>query len=1041
MPNLNLKPTHKPVRTYYEALEQYARLGVVHETAVKLAFHQLLESCGRQFNWTLVSEWAYKRPQKQPIRIDGALVDDYNLARAYWEAKDSKDDLPKAIQKKFADGYPKDNIIFQQPDRAILYQDGKSVMDQDITQPQSLVDVVRQFFEYRPPAIEQWERAAKEFGERVKDHATELLNLIREQENKNTKFIDAFNTFLALCQQSINPNLAKSAVEEMLIQHLLTERIFRSVFNNPDFAQRNIIAVEIEKVINALTSKSFSRTHFLSSLDRFYGAIEETAATLDDFSQKQDFLNRVYERFFQGFSLKVADTHGIVYTPQPIVNFMVKSVEDILQREFGKSLVDQGVHILDPFVGTGNFIIRVMREIASIQKSALPYKFQHELHCNEVMLLPYYIASMNIEHEYFEQTGDYLPFEGLCLVDTFEDISIQQLDIFSPENMKRVQQQRQSDIFVIIGNPPYNAAQLNENDNNKNRKYRRSDRQGIDDRVSDTYAKDSSASLLIKLSDPYVKAIRWASDRIKDEGIIALVTNNSFINELSFDGMREHLQSDFNRIYCLNLKGNIRKDSMLDGVPLGEKHTVFGLAAMVGISITFFIKKNKSSEHKIFYSEVKFRSTRKEKFEFLDKSETAYKIVWEEIYPDTKNNWLTKEYRSEFDEFIAIASKEKKALDRELDVVKDVIFHKYSLGISTNRDNWLYAENIEDLKVKVKLFCETYNTELERWKRANRPENVLNFVTTDDKKVKWSSLLVDKFKRGKYAEFDESKIRYSQYRPFTKKFIYFDNLLIDAPTLQRFFFPTTESENENYVISLTGPGSEKPFMALTSNNISDLHLVGAGCTTQCFPFYTYAQDGTNRKENITDWALKQFQSHYQDTTITKWDIFYYTYALLHHPHYRERYAANLKRELPRIPFAPIFRPFVDAGKRLSEIHTNYEEQPEYPLKHQENKDLPIDWYVEKMRLNKDKTQLTYNDFLTLIGIPPEVFEYRLGNRSALEWIIEQYQVSTDKRSGITNDPNRLDDEQYILQLIKKVITVSLETVKIVQSLADLELPN
>jgi predicted helicase len=584
MANLNLKPTHKPVREYYDALEQYAKLGVVHETAVKLAFHQLLVSCGQQFKWTLIPEWSYKRAKKQPVRIDGALVDDYNLARAYWEAKDSQDDLRQEVQKKFAVGYPKDNIIFQQPDRAILYQDGKLVMDEDLTQPQRLVDVVRQFFEYRPPAIEQWERAVEEFGDRVKDHATALLELIRTQEKTNKKFIDAFAAFFQLCRQSINPNLAESAVEEMLIQHLLTERIFRSVFNNPDFAQRNIIAVEIEKVINALTSKHFSRTHFLSSLDRFYGAIEETAATIDDFSQKQDFLNTVYEKFFQGFSTKVADTHGIVYTPQPIVNFMVKSVEEILQREFGKSLVDRGVHILDPFVGTGNFIMRVMREIATIQKSALPYKYEHELHCNEVMLLPYYIASMNIEHEYFEQTGKYEPFEGICLVDTFEDQNIQQLDFFSPENMKRVERQRQSDLFVVIGNPPYNVGQLNENDNNKNRKYTTKNKTGIDDRVAATYSKASKATLKNSLSDPYVKAIRWASDRIGDEGIVAFVTNNSFIDGIAFDGMRQYLEQEFDRVYVFDLGGNVRKNPKLSGTT----HNVFGI--QVGVSVNIFVR-------------------------------------------------------------------------------------------------------------------------------------------------------------------------------------------------------------------------------------------------------------------------------------------------------------------------------------------------------------------------------------------------------------------------------------------------------------------
>lgn len=1029
MSSLNLKPTHKPVKQYYEELENFKKLGVVHETAVKVAFQKLLESCCQQFKWTLVQEYAIKKRK----RVDGALVDSYNLARAYWEAKDTKDNLKKEVQKKLAIDYPKDNIIFQQPERAILYQDGKLVMDEDITKPQNLVDVLRQLFEYRPPAIEQWEKAADEFGLRVEEHATALLTLIKEQSQKNKKFIDAFAEFFKLCRQSINPNIAEAAVEEMLIQHLLTERIFRNVFNHPDFAQRNIIAVEIEKVINALTSKSFSRSHFLSSLDRFYGAIEETAATIDDFSQKQDFLNKIYERFFQGFSVKVADTHGIVYTPQPIVNFMVKSVENILQKEFGKSLIDKGVHILDPFVGTGNFIIRIMREIAEIQKSALPYKYEHELHCNEVMLLPYYIASMNIEHEYFEQAGEYKSFEGICYVDTFELAESRQLSLFVPENTARLEKQKQEGIFVIIGNPPYNANQVNENDNNKNRKYKI-----LDKRISETYSKDSKASSTNKLNDPYVKAIRLASDRIEDEGIIAFVTNNGFLDQISFDGVRKHLSQDFSRIYILNLHGDIRRDSMRDGIPLGEEHTVFGLAAMVGVSINIFIKKKntetKADPIKIFYSEVDFRATKKEKFLLLENAISTAGISWEEIKPDSKYTWLTKELKPDYDKFLPMGNKETKSQSLN----PSAIFAIYSLGVNTNRDNWVYNYQISDLIKNINIFIDTYNEQVFKWiKRGKSDKDIDSFVLYDDQKIKWSSRLKELLNSGVSTEFDLSKIRTSLYRPFTAQYLYFEKVLIHRRGQIPVIFPISISDNENRVICIGGYG-RKEFSLLVTCLIPDLNLYAD--PQQCFPFYTYNEDGTNRQENITDWALKQYQNHYQDTTITKWDIFYYIYAVLHHPHYRERYAANLKRELPRIPFAPQFHPFVIAGKRLAEIHINYEKQPEYHLKHLENKDLPIDWRVEKMRLSKDKTQIKYNDFLTLTGIPPAVFLYRLGNRSALDWIIDQYQVTTDKRSEITNDPNRLDDEQYIVRLIKQIITVSLETVEIVNNLPDLGLP-
>lgn len=1034
MPSLSLKPSHKPIKNYYEALDRYGKLGIVHEGAVLSAFQQLLESCGRQFDWTLEQQFAIKRSKKQPIRIDGALVDSYHLPRAYWEAKDSKDDLKKEVQKKFAVGYPKDNIIFQRPDRAMLYQDGKLVMDADLTKDQELVDIVRQFFEYRAPAIAQWEKAAEEFGDRVKDHATALLDLIRKEEKTNKKFIDAFAAFMQLCRQSINPNLAESAVEEMLIQHLLTERIFRSVFNNPDFAQRNIIAVEIEKVINALTSKHFSRAHFLSSLDRFYGAIEETAATIDDFSQKQDFLNTVYEKFFQGFSTKVADTHGIVYTPQPIVNFMVKSVEEILQREFGKSLVDKGVHILDPFVGTGNFIMRVMREIAEIQKSALPYKYEHELHCNEVMLLPYYIASMNIEHEYFEQTGKYEAFEGICLVDTFELAEAKQLSLalFSTENTKRVERQKQSPIFVIIGNPPYNAYQ-SEDLNNRNRKY-----PTMDKRVSETYSKDSKATNKNALSDPYVKAFRWASDRLGDEGIVALVTNSSFLDKLAFDGMRKHLKDDFTHVYVFNLQGDIRKDSMRDGIPLGEQHTIFGLGAMVGVAITFLVRKKDSTEHKIFYKDVDFRATRKQKFEIIENTKTVVKDFWKELQPDNKNNWLTDDLKDEYDDFIPLGTKEAKSTDG---TAAYAIFKLYSGGVKTSRDAWAYNFNSNELTQNIQKNIDFHNAHVLRYKNHKDKEiDINNFVNLDNSQISWSDGLKSLVKREIYISFDNNHLRRCIYRPFVSTFLYFDKHLNERRYQFPSIAPTFKTEDENRFVCVTGIGAQQSFAALIGKIIPDLNFMGIGTVPQWFPFYTYDEDGNNRQENITDWALEQFQTHYQDPKITKWDIFHYTYALLHHPHYRQRYAANLKRELPRIPFAPEFHPFATAGKRLTEIHINYEQQPEYRLKHIENKDLPIDWRVEKMRLSKDKTQIKYNDFLTLTGIPPETFEYKLGNRSALDWIIDQYQVSTDKRSGITNDPNRLDDEEYIVRLIKQVITVSLETVKIVKGLPDLGLP-
>ena len=1036
MPTLNLKPTHKPIRAYYESLGRFGQIGVTHETAVRSAFQSLLESCARQFDWTLVLEHAIALRRNKRIVVDGALIDAFNLPHGYWEAKDIHDDLDAEVERKLAAGYPRDNILFQTPERAILWQNDAPVLDADLTDERRLVETLETFFSHRPAEIAEWERAVAQFKDKVPDIGRGLAALIQRERQTNRRFAAAFADFYEKCRQSINPNLSRAAVEEMLIQHLLTERIFRTVFSNPDFAQRNAIANEIEKVIHALTSQSFSRRDFLASLNRFYVAIEHTAATIDDFSQKQHFLNTVYEQFFQGFSVAVADTHGIVYTPQPIVDFMARSVEQILQTEFGRSPSDAGVHIIDPFVGTGNFIVRMMREI---RKTALADKYASELHCNEVMLLPYYIASMNIEHEFYEATGRYQPFEGLCLVDTFELAEARQLALFTAENTARVDRQKRTDMFVIVGNPPYNAGQVNENDNNKNRKY-----ETMDARVRETYSQASNATNKNALADPYVKAIRWASDRIGDEGVVAFVTNSGFLDGIAFDGMRKHLADDFDAIYILDLGGNARK-----GLKVSDAN-VFGIR--VGVSINLFVKtkQNPSKTARIFYHRTDDLWNKKRKFDFLNDRQHIDNIEWQTIKPDERRTWLTEGLQTEFETFIPMGSKEAKAAKGE---VEAAIFKTYSLGVSTNRDAWAYNFNRNALAENMKRMIDFYNEQVFKWARLkNKNENVDDFVIYEDEKIKWGETLKANLKRGRTADFSHAKMRASLYRPFAKSNLYFDRLMAERVYTFPSIFPTPDTETENRIICVAGVGDRKGFGCLMTNAISSIDL--AFEKTQSFPFYTYDEDGTNRRENITDWALAQFRSHYGDSAIGKWDIFHYIYALLHHPQYRTRYRANLKRDLPHIPFvakgvavngsvpnaeSTVFWAFANAGARLSEIHVGYEDQPEYRLEFIENSDVPLDWRVEKMRLSKDKTQIEYNDFLTLDGIPPKAFEYRLGNRSALEWVIDQYRVKEDKRSGIINDPNRECDPQYIVKLIGKVIAVSLETAAIVEGLPGLDI--
>ncbi len=1025
MTTLNLKPTHKPIRDYYTALDQFNQLGFTHETAVRSAFQSLLQYCGRAFNRTLVPEYSIALRQNRRIVVDGALIDNFNLIHGYWEAKDSHDDLITEIGRKFQKGYPRNNILFQTPHRAHLWQNGQQIRQADLTDPTQLIKILDTFFAYRPPEYTQWEEAVAHFKDRVPDIGSELADLIQKEREANPHFTGAFKAFYEKCQQSINPNLSEAAVEEMLIQHLLTERIFRTVFDNPDFTRRNVIANEIEKVIDALTSQSFSRDDFLRSLDPFYAAIERTAATINDFSQKQGFLNTVYEQFFQGFSVEVADTHGIVYTPQPIVDFMVRSVEEILKTEFNRSVSDAGVHIIDPFVGTGNFIVRTMREI---RKTVLSQKYTTELHCNEVMLLPYYIASMNIEHEFYEAIGTYRPFDGICLVDTFELAEARQLPLFAPENTQRVEEQKNTPMFVIIGNPPYNVGQVNENDNNKNRKY-----PTIDARVKDTYSQNSTATNKNALADSYVKAIRWASDRIGEEGVVAFVTNNSFLDSVAFDGMRKHLAADFDTIYILDLGGNARK-----GLKVSNAN-VFGIR--VGVSINLFVKNRRAMNRPttnrggsvsacIFYYRTDDQWNKKQKFDFLEERGHIGNIDWQTIRPDTRYTWLTEGLHAEFETFIPMGNQEAKA---GKDEAVGVIFKTYSLGINTARDAWAYNFNRNRLIQNMRLTIDTYNVEVDRWKRReDQSENLDDFVLSDDSKIKWSSALKQKLKSGQLAEFANTKIRQSLYRPFTKSNLFSDRVINHRVHVFPTIFPTSETEQENRVICVAGIGDRKGFGCLITNRIPTLDL--AFEKAQCFPFYTYDEDGTNRRENITDWVLAQFRTHYQDENITKWDIFHYVYALLHHPDYRERYQANLKRDLPRLPHTPDFWGFAKAGQRLEEIHIGYEEMPEYQLAFIENREVPLDWRVKKMKLSQDKTQIKYNEFLTLDGIPAKAFDYPLGNRTALEWVINQYCVKTDKRSGILNDPNREDDPEYIVKLIGKVITVSLETVAIVDGL-------
>ncbi len=962
----DLSPSDPIIKTYLADIQHLEAQQVNHELGLKGPFQNLLDKAAKKRGWTLVPELSTSSGGRR-IVPDGTVRDEFRLPRGWWEAKDTSDKLQAEIRKKLKAGYPSRNTVFEDTRTAILYQDRAEAGEFALREPVKIADLLNRFFTHDEADEREFKRAMEEFKSRIPDLAQALYEHIREAHKKTPAFNKAFADFVALCRRSLNPELSEHLVDEMLIQHLLTERLMRNLFQNPDFTHRNVIAAQIQNVIDKLASSSFSTSEFLKKLDPYYRAIEREGANLRHFTEKQDFLNSVYEQFFQRFSPDVADTHGIVYTPREIVDFMCNSVEDALKEHFGYTLSSPEVVILDPCTGTGNFIVNLIERIPG---KALADAYHNRLFANEVMLLPYYVASLNIKHAYYERMRTYEPFEGLCFVDTLDMQEKGQLGMFTPANTDRVEREKHAAITVIIGNPPYNVGQKSENDNNRNRKYK-----WIDGRIRDTYARDSKATNKNSLSDMYVKFFRWATDRLGErEGIVCFVSNNSFVDQHSFDGMRKHLAQDFEQIFHLDLHGNVRRNPKLSGTT----HNVFGI--QVGVGITLAIKKT-GIKRAMEYLRVPEMWRRREKLEFL----SIGQINWQPITPDAKHAWVVPEHSDEYDSFISLAK----------------IFSLYTVGVKTNRDDVVYDWNREKLAARMRLFIADYNAEVHRHKsdpNADWPDH-----------LKWSRDLKQDALRGRLAEFSQSKIHASLYRPFTKKWLFFDRILNE----EVYQWPKISGR----VICIT-THSQVPFSCQVTDTTPN--EAPGGRQGQCFPL-----------SHIYTTAVQQFRSHYEDDTIAKEDVFHYIYAILHHPGYRERYAENLKRELPRIPFAPDFRALAIAGKELARLHIDYESLEPWPLEYVEQRDVPFSERVEKMKLNKDRTSLKVNDSLTLSQIPAETFDYKLGSKSALEWIIDQYQIKGE------SDPNREGDPSYIVRLVGQVVRVSIEAVRIVNALPKL----
>ncbi len=1014
------------IQNYLKEVEKIIQYGGSHkETSIRVAFQNLLNDYCATKNFILIPELAYRTKHNTTVYPDGTVKDALRLPWGYWESKDQDDDLDKAIQNKFIKGYPNDNILFEDSQTAVLIQGGFEVQRVSMADADKLDALLTHFIHYERPEVQDFRKAIECF----KTDLPTVINTLREtldcQNQTNLKFKAAFKSLFTLCQQSINPKINAFDIREMIIQHILTEDIFLTVFNESQFHRENIIAQQLEAVVNTFFIGKVRR-ETLKSLESYYAVIRREAANISNHHEKQKFLKVIYENFYKTYNPKAADRLGIVYTPSEIVRFMIESTDYLLDKHFNRLLADSDVEILDPATGTGTFITEL---IEYLPKNRLRAKYLNEIHCNELAILPYYIANLNIEYTYQQKMEEYEAFPHICFVDTLDNLGFdhsyqnQQKTLslgLGEENAARIQAQNKRKISVIIGNPPYNANQQNENDNNKNRSY-----DEIDESIKRTYIANSTAQKT-KLYDMYARFFRWASNRLNEDGMICFITNNSFLDARSFDGFRKVIQDEFDFAYIIDLGGNIRELSGKEGIFLNEKHTIFGVSAAVGIAITFLVKKKRQEKLpcKINYIHpCDIRATRDEKLEYL-KAYPFESIPFERIMPDKNHNWLNIA-DNDFEELLPIFHKKGNSL-----------FLLTSNGVSTNRDEWVYDFSRENLKNKMVFFVNEYNRELERWneykilhhyqdiKKEANP--VVDKFLQERNLIKWSKMIKrDKFRKGKKAELNVTDIRKSSYRPFISVYLYFGYIPIDLRGQQDDIFPNNIN---NIVIAVNV--STKSFNILCSQYIVDLHFNG---DSVCLPICRYDKDG-NRTDNITDWGLNQFRTHYQNDSITKEDIFHYTYAVLHHPAYREKYALNLKREFPRLPFYEDFPQWVTWGKQLMDLHLNYETVKKYALKRIDKKLASNKANKPKLKADKEAGNIQLDDITTLQGIPFDAWEYKLGNRSALEWILDQYKEKKPRDQTIAEKFNTYrfaDYKESVIELLQRVCTVSVETMAII----------
>lgn len=890
-----------------------------------------------------------------------------------------------------------------------------------------------------------WEHWASTVAEIAARQIARIYDLIRS----NQSHASAFEDFLAGLRRNINPSISEDEAVQMLSQHIITRPVFDALFENYSFASQNPVSVSMNAMLEALQGERMGDDD--ETLQKFYDFVRRTLTGLDNAEAKQSVIVRLYENFFAKAFKKMVERLGIVYTPVEVVDFIIHSVNDVLKQEFGKSLQDRDVHILDPFTGTGTFITRLIQS-GLIDKEHLPHKYANEIFANEIVLLAYYIAAVNIENAYHDAVGnvEYLPFEGVCLTDTFqlgEDAPpIAAKETFQ-QNSERVERQKRAPLKVIFGNPPYSVGQTSANDNAQNQKY-----EVLDKRIADTYAALTSATNKNSLYDSYFKAFRWATDRLdKSGGVVGFVSNGAWIDGNAQDGFRKCIEREFTSIYVFNTRGNARTSGELRQKEAGN---VFGSGSRTPIAITLLIKNPAATNEKaeIRYYDIGDYLKQEEKLEAIKKfgSATAEGMDWTTLEPNEHGDWVLQR-TADFENYIPVG-------DKEATTENSFFVNKYSRGLASARDPFCYNSSKSVVSTNIENLIDFYNQqrlEFHARKTTNPELKLEDSLDFDSTRITWNRGLKQDLAKDNKIVFDPSKIRVGLYRPFSKQFVYFARELNDMVYQMPKLFPNDASENK--VICVSGLGGSKENSTLIANFIPDLNCLDSG--TQCFPLYYYEEKKLDnptlfdtaaepqyvRRDGVSDWILKQARERY-GKDVSREEIFYYVYGFLHSPEYRIKFANDLKKMLPRIPLVETkadFVAFSKAGRKLADLHINYESVPPHPELEVLGEDSG-NFRVGKMRFpNKDqKDTIIYNSSITVKNIPQKAYDYVVNGKSAIEWIMERYQVKTDPKSGIINDPNDWSEEvgnpRYILDLLLSIVNVSTQTVDIVGSLPKLE---